>query len=173
MIIFCEECGQRNILDPDQIQKAPAKRFRCQACGDFLRIADSKTVQLKKPAPPADPPKDKKNRSDGYSRLSLKFRGSMIEVSPSRPSITMGRQRHNAVVVEDNRVSRSHARFEYRQGKFVLIDQSTNGTYVFLKGRKDMNLRQDALSLTGSGFIGLGRKVTADSPEAINFSIVK
>jgi len=96
----------------------------------------------------------------------------IIEISQERPNVTMGRQRHNDLVVQDNRVSRSHARFEYRKGKFVLIDQSTNGTYVFIKGKKGMNLKQDELPVHGSGIIGLGRKVTSDSPQAIHFTII-
>ena len=53
----------------------------------------------------------------------------------------------------------------------MLVDQSTNGTYVFVKGKKGLNLRQDELPLNGSGFIGLGRKVAANSPEAIHFTV--
>jgi len=175
MIIFCEECGQRNILDPETIGNTPIKKIRCQHCKDILRISETQTIQLKKgigtSSPPGGSDKTAPLEISLQIKLSLKFRGDTIEVSPHRPSITLGRQRHNDVVVEDNRVSRTHARFEYRQGKFVLIDQSTNGTYVFLRGKRDLNLRQDELPLSGSGFIGLGRKVSADSPEAINFFI--
>jgi predicted component of type VI protein secretion system len=103
--------------------------------------------------------------------LELRFRDNIIEISRNRPSVTMGRQSHNNLVVEDSRVSRSHARIVYRQDKFVLIDHSTNGTYVFIKGGKGMNLRQNELALTGSGIFGLGRRVAPDSDEAIHFSI--
>ncbi len=156
MIVFCEECGQKNILDPENIVNKP----RCQFCNDILRINVKASPTMELGAGPAF-----------NFKLELKFRENVLEINKTRPSITMGRQRYNDLVVEDNRVSRSHARFEYRKDKFVLIDQSTNGTYVFIKGKKGMNLRQDELPLDGNGFIGLGRKVASNSPEAIHFSV--
>ena len=155
MIVFCEECGQKNILESANIKGKP----RCKFCNDILRINIPRAS-----ASDAD-------ASVVTYRLELRFRDNTLEINKKRPSLTMGRQRYNDLVVEDNRVSRSHARFEYRKDKFVLIDQSTNGTYVFIKGKKGMNLRQDELPLDGSGFIGLGRKVASNSPEAIHFSI--
>lgn len=158
MIIFCEECGQRNVVEAEDLGKEP----RCSACKDKLRIPVAAAQNAGK---------EENNASEPKNRLELKFKEIVIEISQTRPSVTMGRQRYNDLVVEDNRVSRSHARFEYRRNEFVLIDQSTNGTYVFVKGKKGMNLRQDELPLNGSGFIGLGRKVASNSPEAIHFTI--
>ena len=105
------------------------------------------------------------------SRMELKFQGLTIEVDQNRPSVTLGRQSHNDVVVNDERVSRTHARIEYRRGKFILIDQSTNGTFALIKGKKSITLRRDEASLLGSGIIGLGREVTNESPVAIHYSI--
>jgi len=105
------------------------------------------------------------------SRMELKFQGLTIEVDQNRPSVTLGRQSHNDVVVNDERVSRTHARIEYRRGKFILIDQSTNGTFALIQGKKSITLRRDEASLLGSGIIGLGREVTDESPVAIHYSI--
>lgn len=69
-------------------------------------------------------------------RMEVSVGGTMIEMDESRPSATLGRQLHNDIVVKDKGVSRSHARIEYNRGKFILIDQSTNGTYVLLQGKK-------------------------------------
>ena len=105
------------------------------------------------------------------TRLELTFRGRTIEVDADRPTASLGRQSHNDLVVADNRVSRSHARIEYRRGKFVLVDQSSNGTYVIVQGKKALNCKRDEASLVGSGIIGLGREVSPDAPEAIHYSI--
>lgn len=105
------------------------------------------------------------------SRMELTFQGRTIEVDQNRPSITLGRQIHNDLVVNDTRVSRSHARIEYRRGKFMLIDQSTNGTFALIQGKKSITLRRDETTLLGSGIIGLGREVTDDSPVAVHYSI--
>ncbi|MBN1626887.1 MAG: adenylate/guanylate cyclase domain-containing protein [Deltaproteobacteria bacterium] len=105
------------------------------------------------------------------SRMELEFQGHKIDVDQNRPSVTLGRQSHNDVVVNDGRVSRTHARIEYRRGKFMLIDQSTNGTFALIQSKKNITLRRDEATLLGSGVIGLGREVTDDSPIAIHYSI--
>jgi len=105
------------------------------------------------------------------ARLELKFHDNLIQVDHHRPSATLGRQSHNDVVVNDNRVSRSHARIEYRRGKFILVDQSTNGTYVQIQGRKNITVRRDEAQLLGSGIISLGREIDPESPLLIYFAV--
>jgi hypothetical protein len=92
------------------------------------------------------------------TRLELKFGDQRLEVDQNRPSVTLGRQNHNDLVIDDIRVSRSHARIEYRRGKFILIDQSTNGTYAVMQGEKSIKLKRDETALIGNGIISLGRK---------------
>jgi len=105
------------------------------------------------------------------SWLELSFAGNSIKVDKNHPIATMGRQPHNDIVVSDNRVSRSHARIEYRRGKFVLIDQSTNGTFALIQGKKSIQIKRDEAVLIGTGVIGLGREVTPESAMAVHFSI--
>jgi class 3 adenylate cyclase len=103
--------------------------------------------------------------------LELQFGQKTLEVNASHPRVTLGRQSHNDMVVRDTRVSRSHSRIEYRHGKFYITDRSTNGTYVTIQGKKDLHLKRDEAQLLGSGLIGLGRQVTVDSPQAIQYTI--
>lgn len=108
--------------------------------------------------------------TDLRTRLELGFHGRTIVVDESRPAVTLGRQSHNDVVVDDNHVSRTHGRIEYRRGKFVLVDHSTNGTYVLMQGEKAINLKRGEAPLHGNGTIGLGRERDPDSPDVIHFS---
>lgn len=103
--------------------------------------------------------------------LELKYSGNIIKVDRYRPSVTMGRQNHNDVVLNYERISRSHARIEYRRGKFVLIDNSSNGTYVHRQGENDTYINREEASLYGTGVISLGRKATPGSPGAIHFAV--
>ena len=105
------------------------------------------------------------------SHLELTYKGQTIKLDESRPSATLGRQRHNDVVVDDRRASRSHARIEYNRGKFILIDQSSNGTLVRFEGEKSVLLKRDETELLGNGVIGLGRKVTSESETAVHFAV--
>jgi adenylate cyclase len=103
--------------------------------------------------------------------MELTLGPQRVAVNENRPSATLGRQIHNDLVVNENRISRSHARVEYRRGKFFLIDQSTNGTFALVQGKKKIHIKRDEKQLMGNGIIGLGREVTPDSPKAIQYTI--
>jgi len=107
--------------------------------------------------------------ADSQARLQLRFREQEIEVSHSRPVVTIGRGQQNDIVVLDTLVSRMHARIEYRRGRFVLLDQSTNGTYVLTDEGEKAYLRREELALRGSGVISFGRATSGEAPEAVHF----
>ena len=105
------------------------------------------------------------------SRLELTYQGQSIVLDENCPSATLGRQLHNDIVVNDSRVSRSHARIDYNRGKFTLVDQSSNGTMVRVPGQKSTLIRREEIQLQGEGVIGLGRNVTSESEAAIHFAV--
>jgi adenylate cyclase len=103
--------------------------------------------------------------------MKLQFKDTVLEIDQNRPIATLGRQTHNDIVVNNRSVSRSHARVEYRRGKFVLVDQSSNGTYVIVQNQKKISLKRDETQLLGQGIICLGHTMEPDSPEVIHFSL--
>ncbi len=105
-----------------------------------------------------------------YTRLHLQMGEKELFVDSSRPSIVLGRQAHNDLVVSEVTASRVHARIEYRRGKFILIDQSTNGTCVAMDGKKSSFIHNDEVVLGARGYISLGCEVDATSPQAIHFA---
>jgi len=149
MIVFCEECGARNSVEPFEtsLQQPP---IRCRECGDILRYAgglDDPSAAIASPKPA------------NSLHLELRLGRRVIVMDRDRPIVTMGRQRHNDIEVIDTRVSRSHARIEFRDGRFILIDHSTNGTYLKIEGMgKSVTLKQSETLLSGVGAINLGRK---------------
>ena len=90
------------------------------------------------------------------SRLNIEFRHRKFVF---RDSLTLGRDVANDLVIDDPMASRRHARIEKRNDQFVLIDQSSNGTYVTITGRNEIALRRMEFSLYGTGQIAFG-----DSP---------
>jgi adenylate cyclase len=103
------------------------------------------------------------------ARLRLWCSGALVEIDQSRPFASLGRHSDNEIVVPEAFASRLHCRVEYRRGKFVLVDQSTNGTYVAVRGKDGVFLHRDEMVLEGSGVIGLGREVDPDGEGAIHF----
>ena len=78
-------------------------------------------------------------------------------------SIVLGRDASCEGVVADRMASRQHARIERRQGKFFLIDQSTNGTFVQVPDEAEIVLRREEMMLRGAGHIALGHSVSETS----------
>lgn len=103
------------------------------------------------------------------AQLRLHHDGREFALNPERPTLVLGRDTHADVVVNDPLASRQHACIELRGGKFILADQSTNGTYVVnAKGQRAF-LHREELLLTEAGIIGLGHVAEPASPLAIHF----
>ena len=102
-------------------------------------------------------------------RLRLRCDDRELLVDEQHSSITIGRAEDNDVVIKGNLISRLHARIEISRNKFVLVDQSTNGTFVQISGEEEAFVRRDSMPIKGEGLIGLGRIPDRDSPLTIHF----
>jgi class 3 adenylate cyclase len=103
------------------------------------------------------------------SRLVIRFRDKVIELNDLRKNIMIGRAEDNDLVVKGHLISRIHAKLEKRRGKFVLVDQSTNGSFVQDEEGHETFVRRDTKELFGSGTIGLGKSTGPGDPLAIRF----
>jgi hypothetical protein len=102
-------------------------------------------------------------------RLRIRANDRDLVIDEQHSSITIGRAEDNDVVIKGNLISRLHARIEISRHKFVLIDQSTNGTFVQTADGEESFVRRDSLQIKGEGTIGLGRLPEQDSPQTIRF----
>jgi hypothetical protein len=112
---------------------------------------------------------DWESKSNNATKLTVTFRDGTVVVNEGRKAINMGRADDNDLVVKGNLISRIHARIEMRRGKFILIDQSTNGTFLENAQGEEIFLRRDSTELTGEGIIGLGRVAKPGTPLAVHF----
>ena len=113
------------------------------------------------------------NKDRRASKLLLNFRDKTVEVSDQRKSINLGRADDNDLVVKGNLISRIHAKIEMRRGKFVLVDQSTNGTFIRNLQGQETFVRRDTTELDSEGTIGLGRAEEAGSNLAIYYKTIE
>ena len=104
------------------------------------------------------------------AQLTLKHGDRQIELSEAAPTLAIGRDLQNDVVIADRKASRLHARIERRRDKFVLIDHSSNGTYVTVQGEPEIVLRREELMLRGRGHISFGHAYQDDPSEFLAFS---
>ncbi len=106
------------------------------------------------------------------TRLRLRFHGEELVVGQNgKVMITMGRADENDVVIKGNLVSRVHARIDALRNRFVLVDESTNGTFVQQDAGEELYVRRDSMALTGSGVIGMGRVAARGTPLAIEYLV--
>lgn len=105
------------------------------------------------------------------SRLRVLYQGQELILADNQQQITIGRADDNDLVVKGNLISRTHCRIEMSKDKFMLVDQSTNGTFVVTRHLEELFVRRDSMQLSGEGVVGLGRVVQPTSAQAIRFIV--
>ena len=103
------------------------------------------------------------------AHIRLRHGAREIELDEARSSLTLGRDPQNDVVIADRMASRLHARIERRRDRFVLVDQSSNGTCVTIEGEPEIHLRREELILRGRGHVSFGHSYQDDPAEVLAF----
>ena len=87
--------------------------------------------------------------------------------------IHIGRVRNVEFVVNDPRVSRTHARIEWRNGSVILVDASSYGSWVRFGGSpgSDILLRREECVLHGKGELALGASFADATVPTVMFSV--
>ena len=103
--------------------------------------------------------------------LKLTWRGKTWNMGEEVNALVAGRDPAADILLPGDKVSRQHVRIFLRRGKFVLADQSANGTYVLMQHRAEILLHREEFVLLGAGSIGLGQSVADIGEDAIAFQI--
>jgi adenylate cyclase len=88
--------------------------------------------------------------------------------SADHASLSVGRDAGCDIVIQEPKASRKHARIETRSGRFVLIDQSVNGTYVRI-GNEEFPLLREELILYSHGQISFGHRTGSAGGSVVEF----
>ena len=102
-------------------------------------------------------------------RLRVRVGDREVIVDQLHPHVAIGRADESDLIVRGNLISRLHAVIEFNRNRFLLTDQSTNGTFVQMVGQEEAFVRRDSMPIKGEGMIGLGRVPDVDSPQTIRF----
>lgn len=131
-----------------------------------LAVAPDRPAGAPPVAPPPAPRAAPTRTSAARSRTLAVVRSDTQErISLTADVVTIGRSRDRTIMIDDTRVSRSHAHIKPRQGTWVLIDEgSANGTRV----RGEALPPGRACALRSSDVIAIGpvelRVTAADGP---------
>jgi len=101
-------------------------------------------------------------------RLWLRGGDRELVLEGQRQSAAIGRDGGNDLVVASPLVSRRHARIERRGPRFVLTDQSGNGTFVSVEGFATSFVHHGEIVLHGRGKLSFGGRDSAE----INFNLI-
>jgi len=104
--------------------------------------------------------------------LGLLHRGRQYHIRPGDTPFVIGRDTGVCdLSVANEYGSRRHCVIEYRDAKFVLRDNSTNGTYVQLGRADSLRVHHETIPLVGQGCFMLGKNFRPDDPDLIHFVI--
>jgi len=106
-------------------------------------------------------------------RLRIRHQENMLFLDDQRPVLYLGRELSNDVVIMDPRASRQHARIERRREGFVLIDHSSNGSFILEEGMTgERYIKSRETSLLGPGRIGCGFSTSDVERDLVFFEII-
>ena len=147
-------------------------RGRAQAINLF-RIdwqEDSSTDMMTLPA--FDPGRRSAAKPAAKGSLELRYLDQAGTFRTDQLPVHLGRAREAEFVVNDPRVSRLHARIDWRNNAFVLVDLSSYGTCVRFNGAPtELKLRRDDCVLHDGGEIALGPEFGDFSIPTVQFSL--
>jgi len=104
--------------------------------------------------------------------LTLDYQQSRLELVATDTPFSVGRSKDKvSLQIDTSFASREHCQIIHRRGKFVLCDNSTNGTYISQSDRPEIYLRREELPLSGSGVISIGQSVNNDKTHLIRYTL--
>ena len=110
--------------------------------------------------------------SDTSSQIQFSWGQAHLQFRAIELPVHVGRSSDAHLYIDDPRVSRLHARIDWRQDAFVLTDVSTFGTWVLFDGSDTpIQLRRDSCILHGDGELALSAPFTAGDAPRIAFQV--
>lgn len=107
-----------------------------------------------------------RTRTTAHSRLTLECGNRSVCCDAALPRLRLGRGDDNELMVEGRFVSRVHVEVQYRNGRFHVRDNSTNGSIVEQLGGKRASIHREEMMLAGTGRLCLGATPEED-PDAV------
>jgi pSer/pThr/pTyr-binding forkhead associated (FHA) protein len=106
------------------------------------------------------------------SWLRLRYGEQELVLNQFRAKASLGRGINCDIIIRDPRASRSHALIERRRGKFVLIDQSANGTFVGVVGESEIILKHEETVLRDHGYLSFGHHSGDGRADVVEFEVM-
>jgi class 3 adenylate cyclase len=155
-----EDLGRNGMRDLGPISVKGRTQPVCAVEILWQGTTDVTVFNLRPPAPPAP-----------RVGLKLRYEQQAWIFDADCTSIALGRGAMNDVVLCDQQASRRHATIERRLDKWILIDHSTNGTFVTFVGEREIPLNREEVILHRPGTLCFGQRAGPANP-GIRFSFL-
>jgi len=97
------------------------------------------------------------------SNLYLKHGRRGITIGAHNPAVSVGREDYNDIVIKYSWISRTHAYLENHNGIFIIIDKSSNGTFIYPENAEPLYINKREHPLVGRGIIIFGREKSKEN----------
>jgi len=105
------------------------------------------------------------------SILTIRYEDNVIRMSANTVThTTVGRGQDCDLIVPSQQASREHCKIECNRGKFILVDNSANGSYVN-HDQTELFFHQERVPLLGEGYISLGEPSIDNEEFLLHYSI--
>lgn len=105
------------------------------------------------------------------NELILNYRTQSYTLNEQNRKLLFGRDDICQIIVNSDFASRQHANVEFRFGKFILSDHSSNGTYIRNSDGVVTHLNREDVILHGKGTISLGQPYSDKPSDLIGYVI--
>ena len=101
--------------------------------------------------------------------LVLTYKGSSMRIAAGDEPFAMGREASCSLRLASALASRNHATICWRDGRFVLMDSSGNGTYVIDGSGEELHISRREHVLQGHGRLSLGMHCEGNTRDIIEY----
>jgi adenylate cyclase len=163
---------------PETACLQPLDRFRLKGVSSPIQIYslvddDGSAVQTQIFARPTEPPAGSQPWLETSKVTLVLTHQHGSRHCGETESMLIGRSDDCDIVLSRPWISRRHAMVTVRDGKAMLEDRSSSGTYVAIAGGHELLLRRETIMLTGTGVISPALHPARPEAEPIRFEVLQ
>ena len=104
--------------------------------------------------------------------IILSFQGKEYVITRDNIPFTIGRDENCNLQIDSRFASRLHCKVFFDKRNFMLIDSSSNGTFIRNGSAQPLQLNKSVAPMAGSGCIKLGERITPNDKQLILYKAV-
>jgi adenylate cyclase len=155
----------------------PLDRIRLKGVSSPIEVysfvADDPALQTQIPVRAAEARAALESRSPATAVTVVLAHDGASRQCGETESMLIGRSDECDIVLSRPWISRKHAMVTVRDGKAILADRSSSGTYVTIAGGHELLLRRETILLTGNGVISPALHPARPEADPIRFEIIR